>query len=217
MHAGADPERAAEVSGAWLVLAQVAALDSSAPSWEFLQVRRTPSLCSQLLNMAGVPPCDTFERMMKPSTQPCLTRPCVALRGDPVLGRPDRACPFPSPGSLEGLHGVLQEHWQKVRAVEGWNAGAGEGGASVLRVIGHAAARFPDSEAASLCKDLLKVNSRMCLPVLPAQAQSVHLRGYVTVSLRDPITTQDVSWTSEIVRTLENMEAAHLLRSMAIV
>ena len=36
--AGAEAERAAEVSGAWLVLAQVAALDPSAPSWEFLQV-----------------------------------------------------------------------------------------------------------------------------------------------------------------------------------
>jgi hypothetical protein len=36
--AGDDPERAAEVCGAWLVLAQVAALDASAPSWEFLQV-----------------------------------------------------------------------------------------------------------------------------------------------------------------------------------
>ena len=36
--AGDNPERAAEVCGAWLVLAQVAALDASAPSWEFLQV-----------------------------------------------------------------------------------------------------------------------------------------------------------------------------------
>ncbi len=36
--AGAEAERAAEVSGAWLALAQVAALDPSAPSWEFLQV-----------------------------------------------------------------------------------------------------------------------------------------------------------------------------------
>ena len=31
-------ESGAEVSGAWLLLAQVAALDPSAPSWEFLQV-----------------------------------------------------------------------------------------------------------------------------------------------------------------------------------
>ena len=31
-------ESGAEVSGAWLLLAQLAALDPSAPSWEFLQV-----------------------------------------------------------------------------------------------------------------------------------------------------------------------------------
>ena len=41
MYAGADAERAVEISGAWLVLAQVAALDPSAPSWEFLQVCHT--------------------------------------------------------------------------------------------------------------------------------------------------------------------------------
>ena len=41
--AGAEAERAAEVSGAWLALAQVAALDPSAPSWEFLQVAYRPS------------------------------------------------------------------------------------------------------------------------------------------------------------------------------
>ena len=37
--AGAEAERAAEASGAWLALAQVAAVDPSAPSWEFLQVQ----------------------------------------------------------------------------------------------------------------------------------------------------------------------------------
>ena len=84
-----------------------------------------------------------------------------------MLGRCHSAPPILSPRSLEGLHGVLQEHWQKARAAEGWNAGVGDGGASVLRVIGHAAARFPDSEAASLCKDLLKVTPQTCLPVLP--------------------------------------------------
>ncbi len=45
-----------------------------------------------------------------------------------------------------------------MRAAEGWHTGAAdEGGVSVLKVIGHAAARFPANEAASLCKDLLKV------------------------------------------------------------
>lgn len=61
---------------------------------------------------------------------------------------------------------MLQEHWQKVRAAEGWNGGAGDGGANVLRVIGHAAARFPASEAASLCKDLLKVLLTLCMQLL---------------------------------------------------
>ena len=58
---------------------------------------------------------------------------------------------------------MLQEHWQKVRAAEGWNTGAGDAGASVLRVIGHAAARFPDSEASSLCMDLMKVILKPCM------------------------------------------------------
>ncbi len=62
---------------------------------------------------------------------------------------------------------MLQEHWQKVRAAEGWNGGAGDGGAVVLRVIGHAAARFPASEASSLCKDLLKVVLTLCMQILP--------------------------------------------------
>ena len=43
LHAGANTERAMEVSGAWLVLAQIAALDPTAPSWKFLQVN-CPSL-----------------------------------------------------------------------------------------------------------------------------------------------------------------------------
>jgi len=52
---------------------------------------------------------------------------------------------------------MLQECWQKMRAAEGWHTGAADEGVSVLKVIGHAAARFPANEAASLCKDLLKV------------------------------------------------------------
>jgi len=44
VHAGANTERATEVSGAWLVLAQIAALDPTAPSWEFLQVNCPSSL-----------------------------------------------------------------------------------------------------------------------------------------------------------------------------
>ena len=60
----------------------------------------------------------------------------------------------------------MQEHWQKVRAAEGWNSGAGDGGASVLRVIGHAAARFPDSQASSLCMDLMKVTLKPCMQSL---------------------------------------------------
>ena len=52
---------------------------------------------------------------------------------------------------------MLQENWRRVRATEGWSSDAGEGAASVLRVIGHAAARFPEAEASSLCRDLLKV------------------------------------------------------------
>lgn len=54
---------------------------------------------------------------------------------------------------------MLQECWQKMRTAEGWNTGAGDDGASVLKVIGHAAARFPANEAASLCADLLKVRT----------------------------------------------------------
>ena len=47
---------ATEVYGAWLVLAQVAALDASAPSWEFLQVPdgslSQPSPCPSISHLA---------------------------------------------------------------------------------------------------------------------------------------------------------------------
>ena len=52
---------------------------------------------------------------------------------------------------------MLQECWHKVKAAEGWQIGAGNEGAAVLRVIGHVAARFPAKEAALLSKNLLKV------------------------------------------------------------
>lgn len=56
---------------------------------------------------------------------------------------------------------LSQDCWLKVRAAEGWKTGAGDEGASVLRVIGHAAARFPAKEAADLCKDLVKVGGAL--------------------------------------------------------
>ena len=52
---------------------------------------------------------------------------------------------------------MLQECWRKAKAADGWQSGAGEEGARVLRVIGHVAARFPVKEAALLSKSLLKV------------------------------------------------------------
>ena len=84
---------------------------------------------------------------------------------------------------------VLQENWHKVRATEGWSGDAGDGGASVLRVIGHAAARFPEAEASSLCRDLLKVCK------LPLQV-SILLRHLL--SLRTSARSSDLSGLANI-------------------
>ena len=102
---------------------------------------------------------------------------------------------------LRGLDGVLQEHWQKVRAAEGWNGAAGDGGANVLRVIGHAAARFPASEAASLCKDLLKVIPTLCMQVL-------HVQPHPVVSHDWPLLQCFTLWSSHRPRYFMILEAA---------
>ncbi len=60
---------------------------------------------------------------------------------------------------------AMQERWREVKAAVGWNNGVGDEGAHVLRVIGHAAARFPPAKAASLSHDLLKVSRY--LPLFP--------------------------------------------------
>ena len=96
MRAGADVERAAEVSGAWLVLAQIAALDPSAPSWEFLQVR-TVSLCNKIVwcgqtlaTQHTAPGCSALHRFSE--------QPHVQLsEGFKMLGSPNRALPSLSP------------------------------------------------------------------------------------------------------------------------
>lgn len=94
------------VHGAWMFLTEVAALDASAPSWQF-----------------------------------------------------------------------LQEWWTKLRAADGATAAADGGsgvgaeeGAQLLWVISHAAARFPESEAAPLAKQLLQALLHFSLAPAPAAA-----------------------------------------------
>ncbi len=110
------------VSGAWLLLAEVAAQDPSAPSWEFLQV---------------------FSRFPAPSKELPLGNPTgcsLYLKGSGY--REYEWCP--------------QEAWERVKA-GGAQGGRDKDGALLLRVIAHAAGRFPPAKAAALAGDLLEV------------------------------------------------------------